>query len=88
MGIIKQNIIKLSSTNNINKMKNEKKINETFSVNQISTINNNKMVNVIAQELKFVKLLAGNDPRVVEKHLRSLKKWLHIRSQSSFGKYI
>lgn len=44
-------------------------------------------VRLVAQELKFAKLLAGNDARISQNQLKKLEKWLKIRSQSSFGKY-
>lgn len=40
---------------------------------------------VIAQEIKFARLLANNDKRVRDKMLKNLKKWLTVRSESSFG---
>lgn len=42
---------------------------------------------LIAQEVKFARLLANNDKKVRDKVLKNLKKWLVTRSQSSFGKY-
>lgn len=42
---------------------------------------------VIAQEMKFARLLASNNKRVRDKVLKNLKKWLTVRSQSSFGEY-
>lgn len=41
---------------------------------------------VIAREIKFAKLLAGNDKKVRDKVLKNLRKWLTIRSESTFGK--
>lgn len=41
-------------------------------------------VDVVAQELKFAKMLASNDSKVRSKILKSLKKWLNTRSQSSY----
>lgn len=41
-------------------------------------------VNVVAQELKFAKLLACNDQKIRNGILKSLKKWLTTRSQSSY----
>lgn len=43
-------------------------------------------VNVVAQELKFAKLLACNDQKIRNGILKSLKKWLTTRSQSSYRK--
>lgn len=45
-------------------------------------------VNVVAQELKFAKLLACNDQKIRNGILKSLKKWLATRSQSSYRKLI
>lgn len=42
----------------------------------------------IAQEIKIARLLANNDKRVRDKALKRLKKWLTVRSQSSFGRSI
>lgn len=43
---------------------------------------------VIAQEIKFARLLADNDKKIRDKVLKNLKKWLTVRSQSSFGKLV
>lgn len=45
-------------------------------------------VSVVAQELKFAKMLASNDVNVRNGVLKSLKKWLNTRSQSSYRKYL
>lgn len=45
-------------------------------------------VNIVAQELKFAKMLASNDVKVRTGVLKSLKKWLNTRSQSSYRKYL
>lgn len=47
-------------------------------------------VNLLAQEIKFAKLLAGNDPNVSvkEKQLKKLKTWLKSRAACSFGKLL
>lgn len=42
---------------------------------------------LIAQEIKFAKVFAGNDTKVSEKQLKRLRRWLKIRSASSFRKY-
>lgn len=47
-----------------------------------------KKILIIAQEIKFARLLANNDKRVRDKVLKNLKKWLTVRSHSSFGKLI
>lgn len=43
---------------------------------------------LIAQEIKMARLLANNDKRIRDKVLKRLKKWLTVRSQSSFGKLL
>jgi Nucleolar protein,Nop52 len=45
-------------------------------------------VSVVAQELKFAKMLASNDVKIRNGVLKSLKKWLATRSQSSYRKYL
>ncbi|XP_046743593.1 ribosomal RNA processing protein 1 homolog [Diprion similis] len=45
----------------------------------------NQKTLVIAHEIKFAKLLAGNDKKVRDKVLKNLKKWLTVRSESSFA---
>lgn len=45
-------------------------------------------VNVVAQELKFAKMLASNDVKTRCQVLKSLKKWLATRSQSSYREYL
>lgn len=44
-------------------------------------------VSLVAQEIKFAKLFAGNNTRISEKQLNKLKQWFQIRSRSSFRKY-
>lgn len=44
-------------------------------------------VSIVAQELKFAKLLASNDVKIRNGVLKSLKKWLNTRSQSSYRKF-
>ncbi|XP_011871319.1 PREDICTED: ribosomal RNA processing protein 1 homolog [Vollenhovia emeryi] len=39
---------------------------------------------VVAQEIKIARLLANNDKKVRDKVLKRVKKWLTVRSQSSF----
>lgn len=39
---------------------------------------------IIAQEIKFARLLACNDNKTRNKVLKNLKKWLSVRSKSSF----
>lgn len=48
----------------------------------------NDKKDVLTQELKFAKLLASNDQKIRNNVLKSLKKWLNTRSQSSYRKYI
>nr|XP_033327775.1 ribosomal RNA processing protein 1 homolog isoform X1 [Megalopta genalis] len=39
---------------------------------------------IIAQEIRFARLLSSNDKRVRDKILKNLRKWLTVRSKSSF----
>ncbi|XP_059619239.1 ribosomal RNA processing protein 1 homolog [Phlebotomus argentipes] len=41
-------------------------------------------IQLVEQEIKFAKALAGHEPRIQAKVLKNLKKWLTLRSQSSF----
>lgn len=41
---------------------------------------------ILTQELKFARLLAGNDAKVRNVVLKNLKKWLKSRSLSSYRK--
>ncbi|XP_015181794.1 PREDICTED: ribosomal RNA processing protein 1 homolog [Polistes dominula] len=64
---------KPDSFKNNDKQKQEKKIKVK-----------NKKALIIQQEIKFVRLLSCNDKRIRDKVLKSLKKWLTVRSKSSF----
>ncbi|XP_026480606.1 ribosomal RNA processing protein 1 homolog [Ctenocephalides felis] len=44
----------------------------------------NADVLLLEQELKFAKVLAGNDKKLRDRVLKNLRKWLGYRSQSSF----
>lgn len=44
-----------------------------------------KKVGIIIQEIKFVRLLSSNDKKVRDRVLKNLRKWLTVRSQSSFA---
>uniref|UniRef100_A0A182QAB3 Nucleolar protein n=1 Tax=Anopheles farauti TaxID=69004 RepID=A0A182QAB3_9DIPT len=53
-----------------------------------STTNAKKMDNkasIVAQEIKFARLLAGNDATMRRRVLKNLKTWLSTRSQSTFA---
>lgn len=52
----------------------------------VTEVESSGKVNIVAQELKFAKLLACNDPKIRNGVLKSLKKWLSTRSQSSYRK--
>lgn len=54
----------------------------------ISMNKKNKKTIVIAQEIKFARLLSSNNKIIRDKVLKNLRKWLTVRSQSSFGKYL
>lgn len=47
---------------------------------------NGKKAVVIAQEIKFARLLSSNDKKTRDRVLKNLRKWLSVRGQSSFGK--
>ncbi|KAG6798658.1 ribosomal RNA processing protein 1 [Apis mellifera caucasica] len=52
---------------------------------QIISINEkDKKAIVIAQEIKFARLLSSNDKIIRDRVLKNLRKWLTVRSQSSF----
>lgn len=54
---------------------------------QIISINEkDKKAIVIAQEIKFARLLSSNDKIIRDRVLKNLRKWLTVRSQSSFSK--
>lgn len=57
---------------------------KTDSEMTLKAAQSDSKVNIVAQELKFAKMLAGNDLKVRNGVLKSLKKWLNTRSQSSF----
>ena len=68
-------------------MKRDKKVNKAIMVEpEPEPVDLSNKVNVVAQELKFAKLLAGNDEAMRSKVLKRLKAWLTTRSQSSYGK--
>lgn len=57
---------------------------------KVTNTSNNPSVNkiqLIGQEIKIAKILAGNNTKLGEKQLNKLKKWLQIRSNSSFRKF-
>ncbi|KAL0112733.1 hypothetical protein PUN28_012183 [Cardiocondyla obscurior] len=57
---------------------------KTSNVNSETTKNKSKKALIVAQEIKIARLLANNDKRVRDKVLKRLRKWLTVRSQSSF----
>ncbi|XP_076231430.1 ribosomal RNA processing protein 1 homolog Nnp-1 [Calliopsis andreniformis] len=53
---------------------------------QITSVDvKNKKTVIIAQEIKFARLLSSNDKKVRDKVLKNLRKWLTVRSNSSFA---
>lgn len=52
----------------------------------VETKDKSKKALIVAQEIKIARLLANNDKKIRDKVLKRLKKWLTVRSQSSFGK--
>lgn len=67
-------------------MKRDKKVKTKMVQQEPEPVDLSNKVNVVAQELKFAKLLAGNDEVMRSKILKRLKAWLTMRSQSSYGK--
>ena len=58
-------------------------------VKQIVSMNEkDKKTIVIVQEIKFARLLSSNNKIIRDRVLKNLRKWLTVRSQSSFGKYL
>ncbi|KYQ47017.1 Ribosomal RNA processing protein 1 like protein [Trachymyrmex zeteki] len=64
--------------------KNETKAPKISDKKPVKSNDKNKKALVVAQEIKIARLLANNDRKVRYKMLKRLKKWLTIRSQSSF----
>ncbi|XP_072751922.1 uncharacterized protein Nnp-1 [Anoplolepis gracilipes] len=62
----------------ITKMKDKNKM------RPIDTKAESKKNLLVAQEIKMARLLANNDKKVRDKVLKRMKKWLTVRSQSSF----
>ncbi|XP_029169907.1 ribosomal RNA processing protein 1 homolog [Nylanderia fulva] len=50
----------------------------------INAKNENKRSLLVAQEIKMARLLTNTDKKIRDKVLKRLKKWLTVRSQSSF----
>lgn len=46
-----------------------------------------KEVYVIAQELKIIRSLSGNNPVHRAKQIKKLRRWLTLRSNSSYRKF-
>lgn len=44
-------------------------------------------VPIVEREIKFARLLAGNDPKTRTRVLKNLKRWLNLRSQGSYGEF-
>lgn len=75
-GVISSNMKVQSNTRVSTKQSNKMK-------KKVQPIPNTSASVYIAHELKFIKRLAGNDPRLSEKELRKLGKWLLLRSNST-----
>lgn len=52
----------------------------------VTSQNKEQKINLIAQEIKFAKILAGNNLITSGNQINKLKKWFEIRSKSSFRK--
>lgn len=68
-------------TNNANAVESDEEPAEV-----VKTVEDAKAL-VVEQEIKFARCLAGNDPKVRNRVLKNLKKWLKLRSMGSFGEY-
>lgn len=71
-----------------NKKKNKSKLQKIIEDTENNSLNVTNKALLVAQDLKFAKLLAGNDLNLKKKVLNNLKKWLKARSSSSFCKYL
>lgn len=71
------------------KQKKKKQISKCNSPQKVSSVKQeeNSKARVIAQEIKFARLLASKEKKVRDKVLKKLKNWLTVRAQSSFGKF-
>ncbi|CAK9810629.1 Ribosomal RNA processing protein 1 homolog [Anthophora quadrimaculata] len=61
-------------------LKNKKQLKQVTSLNE-----KDKKAVVIAQEIKFARLLSSNNKVTRNRVLKNLKKWLTVRGQSSFA---
>lgn len=61
--------------------------NAGINVNNVNKKPKQKKTMVIAQEIKFARVLASNDKKARAKMLKNLRAWITVRSQSSFGNY-
>ncbi|XP_051168130.1 ribosomal RNA processing protein 1 homolog [Leptopilina boulardi] len=69
------------------KQKKKKQIPKCNMQQKVSNVKQEKSGKalIIAQEIKFARLLASKDKKVRDKVLKNLKKWLTVRAQSSFA---
>lgn len=49
--------------------------------------NNRKKALLVAQEISFAKVLAGNDKKLRDRGVKRLRKWLSARSKCDGGMY-
>ncbi|XP_076665318.1 ribosomal RNA processing protein 1 homolog Nnp-1 [Andrena cerasifolii] len=61
-------------------LKNKERQKQATAVNETD-----RKAVIIAQEIKFARLLSSNDKKVRDKVLKNLRKWLTVRSKSSFA---
>ncbi|XP_063703581.1 ribosomal RNA processing protein 1 homolog isoform X2 [Culicoides brevitarsis] len=66
------------------KMTHKEVIEEPEAAEPIKTKDDAKAI-VVEQEIKFARCLAGNDPKVRNRVLKNLKKWLKLRSEGTFA---
>lgn len=70
------------------KMTNKENVEESDEQNvEIVKTKEDAKAIVVEQEIKFARCLAGNDPKVRNRVLKNLKKWLKLRSMGSFGEF-
>lgn len=69
-----------------NDLNNKKSMKNIIKTNDDSKLNLNPEVKLITTELKFAKVLAGNDATLRTKNLNKLKKWFKTRSSSTYRK--
>lgn len=78
---------KLKPGNSNKRIRLQKPVVEAAEAEPVAVAQAEERSILVAKELKFVKSLAGNDPKLRRKVLKNLKIWLNTRSRSSFGRF-